>query len=62
MTHTAEAGKLRVQIDREERIPDLVAAIAGAGGRIYGVAPQQHTLEEIYFRIQGDQSEIGGDV
>jgi ABC-2 type transport system ATP-binding protein len=52
--HRAENGKLLVEIESEERVPDLVAALAAAGARIYGVAPQQHTLEEIYFRIQDD--------
>ena len=58
--HRAENGKLLVEIENEARVPDLVAALAAAGARIYGVAPQQHTLEEIYFRIQDDADGAGG--
>jgi ABC-2 type transport system ATP-binding protein len=49
----AEDGRLALELDAEESIPDVVAAIAAAGGRIYGVTPRQHSLEEIYFQIEG---------
>jgi ABC-2 type transport system ATP-binding protein len=53
-SHSVQDGRLVVEIEGEESIPDVVAAITAAGGRIYAVAPQQHTLEDIYFRIQGE--------
>ncbi|MHB0858883.1 MAG: ABC transporter ATP-binding protein [Anaerolineae bacterium] len=53
-SQTVEEGKLVLEMDNEDDIPDLVAIIANVGGRIYGVAARQHTLEEIYFKIQGD--------
>jgi len=54
-----EKGKLVLTLASEEAIPTVVAAIASAGGRIFSVLPREHTLEEIYFRIQGN-GETGG--
>jgi hypothetical protein len=42
-----------LELKDEEDIPDVVAAISAAGGRIYGVASREHTLEEVYFQIEG---------
>ena len=47
-----EEGKLLLELDGEGSIPDVVTAISAAGGRIFGVMPREHTLEEIYFKIQ----------
>jgi len=52
-SHSFEDGRLTLQLEDEEAIPEVVAALAARGGRIYRVAPREHTLEEIYFRIQG---------
>jgi len=38
-----------------ETIPALVTSLASAGVRIYRVAPQQASLEDIYFALQGEQ-------
>ena len=54
LDRSMEADRLLLRIDREESIPHVVSAISAAGGRIYSVMPRQHTLEDIYFRIQGD--------
>lgn len=51
-----EPDKLALEIDDEKHIPDVVAAIAAAGGRIYSVRPREHTLEDIYFKIQENRS------
>ncbi|MHB1295910.1 MAG: ABC transporter ATP-binding protein [Anaerolineae bacterium] len=53
-SQNVNAGKLVLEMDNEDHIPDVVTAIANAGGRIYGVAARQHTLEDIYFEIQGN--------
>jgi len=47
-----ENGQLLVRVDGEEGIPDVVVAVGAAGGRIFAVRPKEHTLEDIYFRIQ----------
>jgi len=39
-----EEGRLFLEMGQEDNIPDVVLAIASAGGRIYGVAPQQYSL------------------
>lgn len=46
-------NKLSLQVDSEERIPEVVAALVAAGAAIMAVNPHQHTLEEIYFTLQG---------
>lgn len=38
-----------------ERVPELVSALAGAGLRIYRVAPKEPSLEEVYFALYGTQ-------
>ncbi len=43
-----------------ERVPDLVAALAGAGVRIYRVTPQEPSLEDIYFAIHGENDTEAG--
>jgi ABC-2 type transport system ATP-binding protein len=57
--HKVEEGKLFLELEQEEMIPTVVSAIASAGGLIYGVSPQQYSLEEIYFRIAGEDQEGG---
>jgi hypothetical protein len=37
----------------EARIPEVVAAVVAGGGAIMAVAPRKHTLEDIYFTLQG---------
>ena len=49
-----EKGILSVQVEDEDKIPDIVTAITAAGGRIYRVHPKLHSLSDIYFRIQQD--------
>ncbi|NLG50739.1 MAG: ABC transporter ATP-binding protein [Chloroflexi bacterium] len=56
-----ENDRLVLTLANEDAIPTVVAAIAANGGRIYGVIPREHTLEEIYFRIQANShGEKGG--
>mgnify|MGYP005842060625 FL=1 len=57
--HSLQDGKLRLEVGDEEAIPEVVMAIVGAGGRIYALIPQEHTLEEIYFQIQEAGSQEG---
>ena len=59
LSRTFEGGKLLLELDDEANLPDVVASIAAAGGRIYGVVPREHTLEEIYFEIAGNAGEAG---
>jgi ABC-2 type transport system ATP-binding protein len=49
----AHETSLSIQLETEARIPELVAALVTAGAAIMAVAPRQHTLEEIYFTLQG---------
>jgi len=53
ISRTGDRGNLLLELDDEETIPEVVAAISGAGGRIYSVRPREHTLEEVYFAVQG---------
>lgn len=59
-----EGDRLLLRLDGEESIPEVVSTISMAGGRIFSVMPRQRTLEEIYFRIQGEdqpQNERAGE-
>jgi ABC-2 type transport system ATP-binding protein len=48
---TEEEGWLTVSGIDPSRVPDLVAAIVVAGGRIYAVDPGQQTLEERFLQL-----------
>lgn len=52
--HSAVDGVLKVELESDKAIPAVVSAVAAAGGRIYRVVPKEHSLEEIYFQIQGN--------
>jgi ABC-2 type transport system ATP-binding protein len=54
LKQSMDHGKLLLEVRDEESVPEVVAVISSAGGRIYGVAPREHTLEEIYFEIEGN--------
>jgi len=41
-------------VSREE-IPGLVAALATAGVRVYRVTPEEPSLEDVYFALQGEE-------
>jgi ABC-2 type transport system ATP-binding protein len=46
-------GTLVVQGAQREAVPDLVAALVAARVRIYRVASQEPTLEDVYFALYG---------
>lgn len=60
LQQSMEGGKLLLELESEDNVPDIVAAVSGAGGRIFGVTPREHTLEEIYFEIQRDGGRNAG--
>ncbi len=61
LSRRMEGGRLLLEVDDEEAIPEVVNAISGARGRIYGIKAREHSLEEIYFEIQrGGRPTIGG--
>jgi ABC-2 type transport system ATP-binding protein len=43
---------LAVQVRQEDVIPAVVAQVVALGGAIMRVTPREHSLEEIYFRVQ----------
>jgi ABC-2 type transport system ATP-binding protein len=50
-----EGGSLAVLGADREAIPDLVAALVAASVRIYRVTPQEPSLEDVYFALQGEE-------
>ena len=46
--------KLAVKVESEEVIPALITTLASGGAEIMRVNPREHTLEEVYFELQGD--------
>jgi ABC-2 type transport system ATP-binding protein len=45
-------GRATLDLDRPERVPDLVAGLVDAGVRVTRVQPLQPSLEELYFALQ----------
>lgn len=53
---TAEGDVLTVSGADDEVIPDLLAALVGAGLRVYRAVPLEASLEDIYFTLYGEQA------
>lgn len=53
-----EHGIITVVGAAREAIPGLVAALVAAGVRIYGVAPQEPSLEDVYFALHGEEEGV----
>jgi ABC-2 type transport system ATP-binding protein len=53
-----EADTIVASGAEREAIPGLVAALVSAGVRVYRVAPQEASLEDIYFALHGEEEEI----
>jgi ABC-2 type transport system ATP-binding protein len=51
-----ENGVITLVGAERETIPDLVAALVAAGVRIYRVAAQEPSLEDVYFALHGVQA------
>lgn len=49
---TGEDHNLSVQVQEESAVPALVAGMVAAGGQILRVSPREHSLQEIYFKLQ----------
>jgi ABC-2 type transport system ATP-binding protein len=47
----ADGPRLRVMLETEEQAPDVVAALVGAGARLYAVERTQRPLEEVYLEL-----------
>ncbi|NLE75922.1 MAG: ABC transporter ATP-binding protein [Chloroflexi bacterium] len=50
-----EGNLLLVQGVQREMIPALLVRLVGAGVRVYRVAPQEPTLEDVYFALQSPE-------
>jgi ABC-2 type transport system ATP-binding protein len=46
---------LRIQVNEDAIVPQLVTSLVGQGAQILSVTPQQVSLEEIYFSLQNSQ-------
>lgn len=58
----AEGRLLSLWVPRRAAIPDLVASLVAAGRRVYRVAPEEPTLEDVYFALhEGDAARGEGD-
>ncbi len=51
-----ESGAIQVVGADRESIPDLVAALVAAGVRVYRIAPQEPSLEDVYFGLHGEEA------
>ncbi|MBW3614147.1 MAG: ABC transporter ATP-binding protein [Actinobacteria bacterium] len=52
-SYERNGGPATVVLDRLERVPDVVAALAAGGARLTRVMPAKPTLEELYFAVRG---------
>jgi ABC-2 type transport system ATP-binding protein len=52
MDITGDGRSLSVQVQAETIVPALVAGMVAAGGQILRVSPREHSLQEIYFKLQ----------
>ena len=50
-----ENGRITIVGASREAVPGLVSALVGAGVRIYGITPQEPSLEDIYFALHGEE-------
>jgi ABC-2 type transport system ATP-binding protein len=50
-----ENGSLTLTVTGREAIADLVHLLAQKGIRVYRIAPQQPSLEDVYFALHGDK-------
>ena len=48
---------LRLEVEAETQVPELVTALVSAGARLLSVQPQPVSLEEIYFALQSQDRE-----
>jgi ABC-2 type transport system ATP-binding protein len=55
-----EDGWLTVSGIDPDRVPDLVAAIVGAGGRVHAVESGRATLEDLFMRLVGGSGGASG--
>jgi ABC-2 type transport system ATP-binding protein len=51
---TIEGAKVSAQLQAEDCIPNVVTGAVQAGAQIMRVNPREYSLEEIYFRLQGE--------
>jgi ABC-2 type transport system ATP-binding protein len=58
---TGADGWLTVARVTVDRVPDVVAAVVGAGGRVEAVDPGRSTLEDLFLRLVGGGDGGSGD-
>src|SRR5262245_48959938 len=49
-----DGTRLAVQVEGEQVIPAVVRAVVERGGQVLRVDPREHTLEDVYFELQGE--------
>jgi ABC-2 type transport system ATP-binding protein len=49
-----DGTRLAVQVEAEAHIPVVVRACAEQGAQVLRVIPREHTLEDVYFELQGE--------
>jgi ABC-2 type transport system ATP-binding protein len=60
VTDPADQERITIRPIDPERIPDLVAAIVQAGGRVHAVAQGRETLEERFLELLGERPDPEG--
>jgi hypothetical protein len=49
---------LLFRLKEKKNIPDLVNNLVGSGARLLSLQPEEASLEDIYFELQGNHKEV----
>lgn len=59
---SVSGSELAVEVDAVRRVPDVVAHVVAAGGRLVEVAREGHTLEAVYLKLMEKARKEAGEV
>ncbi len=57
LVHWQDDTLLRLEVENEAQVPELIAQLVSAGARLLSLQPQPVSLEEIYFALQSQDRE-----
>ena len=51
----ADGNQLRIGLDDEEQVPEVIAQLVGAGARLYSAGRSERPLEEVYLQLMREE-------
>jgi ABC-2 type transport system ATP-binding protein len=52
-------SRLRLQVDADERLPEIAAYLVGRGARLYGMHAARPSLESVFLEVMGEDGRPG---